>query len=117
MLLDTLLDDHRLPPQQLIEDLGTIRESLLVASQLMDDLLDATRMGNGKFTISPVPTNLHDIIYNAVRVVEHDARVKRLTLQMQLNASRVIVHADPRRLLQVFWNVRRWLLSRTSTHL
>jgi len=107
MLLDTVIasDECSKLPYQLFEDLATIRENLLVEGKLMDDLLDATRMGLGKFTISPTPANLHTIIRDAMKVVAYDANVKHLTIQAQLDASQQVIDADARRILQAIWNV------------
>lgn len=110
LLLDTLLEAEDfasggVASDQLRDDLEMIRDNLLVESQLMDDLLDATRMGSGKFTIAPAPTNIHTTIRHAIKVVEHAALEKNIKFTLKLEAEKIEINADVRRMLQVFWNV------------
>jgi signal transduction histidine kinase len=99
-----LLRDPRLP-QDLLEDARTIQRNVQLEARLIDDLLDLTRIVNGKLSLERHSVNIESVIARAVDICEPDVMGKRQRLSVRLNAKRKWVHADPGRLQQVLWNL------------
>lgn len=73
--------------------------------RLIDDLLDVTRIGNGKLTLQPEPVDLHAVLRNVEDMMSADFREARVTLVLELNAQSAALQADTTRINQVFWNI------------
>lgn len=89
------------------EAFSMIRRNIQLEARLIDDLLDLTRISRGKLDLHTEPVKLHEKIVDVVRMVESEARAKGLTMQLDLEAKRYCVPADPTRLQQVLWNLLR----------
>ena len=100
----SLLRDPRLP-LELLEDVRTIQRNVQLEARLIDDLLDLTRITNGKLALERQRINIDSVIARAVDTCEPDVRAKRQTLSVKLGAKRTWVDGDPGRLQQVFWNL------------
>jgi signal transduction histidine kinase len=99
-----LLRDPRMPPD-LLEDVRTIQRNVQLEARLIDDLLDVTRIVNGKLALEKSIINIDSVIARAVEICEPDVIQKRQTLSLKLQAQRRWVHGDPGRLQQVLWNL------------
>jgi PAS domain S-box-containing protein len=73
--------------------------------QLIEDLLDVSRLVSGKLHLEMGPTSLLSVITAAVEVVRPAAEAKQIELRMQADASIGQVQGDPGRLQQVVWNL------------
>ncbi|MGE5610067.1 MAG: response regulator [Bacillota bacterium] len=89
------------------EGLEMIRRNVELETQLIDDLLDVTRIAKGKIELVRKPIRLCQIIHRAVEVVQADVEAKRLQLDVEVKDIPCIVDADATRLQQVFWNLLR----------
>jgi PAS domain S-box-containing protein len=87
--------------------LETIERNAKLQTQLIEDLLDVSRIIQGKLTLRPVKTNLVTIIEAAIETVRLAASTKKIDLQFDLDpANRLFqVKGDPSRLQQVVWNL------------
>ncbi|MBX3621567.1 MAG: PAS domain-containing sensor histidine kinase [Rhizobacter sp.] len=87
------------------EALELIHRNIRIESQLIDDLLDLTRISRGTLEIVREPVDLHEVIRTAVEICEPDfqAKAQHLTLALDAPAPRVV--GDSRRLQQVVWNL------------
>lgn len=74
-------------------------------SQLIEDLLDISRMMSGKLRIDPAPRPLGPILLEAISVVRPMAVAKNVTLDVQLEARPDIAFVDAGRFQQVVWNL------------
>jgi two-component system CheB/CheR fusion protein len=99
-----LLRDPRVP-HDLLEDVRTIQRNVQLEARLIDDLLDLTRIANGKLALEASPININSVIARTVEICDPEAINKRLHLSVRLNAGRSWVSADPGRLQQVMWNL------------
>ena len=73
---------------------------------LVDDLLDLSRIEAGNISIELKPTNLADVLNDAIDTVETQAKEKNITLSVDLMAEQLIlVQSDEGRLKQVFLNL------------
>jgi signal transduction histidine kinase len=83
----------------------TILQNVEVEARLIDDLLDMTRINNGKLNLRMETVNAHTILREALRTTQVDISAKGIRLSTHLAAEQTMVSADPVRLQQVFWNV------------
>ena len=93
------------------EDRGALRRMMerqtRLLVRLIDDLLDAARIGRGKLALKPAPTVLKSVLDAAVETVSPllTAGGRLLQLDFEPGAAERVVHADPERLSQVFSNL------------
>jgi signal transduction histidine kinase len=73
--------------------------------QIIEDLLDVSRIVSGKLRISTQPVDLLLIIHAAIDAVQPAAEAKEIAIAMHVAAPDAIVRADSERLQQVFWNL------------
>ncbi len=85
--------------------LQAIERNARLQSQLVDDLLDLSRVTMGKVEIDYKPTELNEIVRRAIETVQYLAENKLLTVITELTPQPLLVNGDSRRLEQVFWNL------------
>lgn len=74
-------------------------------SQLINDLLDLSRLQTGKVSLNCETVSLATIIDNAVETVRSDAAAKLITVSVSVPDELIVVYADPLRMQQVVWNL------------
>ncbi|MBL9169429.1 MAG: response regulator [Verrucomicrobiales bacterium] len=87
------------------ESFRLIEKNALLEARLIDDLLDLTRIENGKVSLDLLTIDGHTAVMDAIENVRTDAAQKNIVVVLQLQADRSYVHADPARLQQILWNV------------
>ena len=87
------------------DQLNMMYRNVVLEARLIDDLLDLSRIVNGKLALYREQVEAHGIIQNALQMVRAHAAAKRLTIRLQLDAAANRVNADSARLQQVFWNL------------
>lgn len=87
------------------ESLEMIQRNVKLETNLIDDLLDVTRIARGKMEISPAPMDAHDAINRAIAVCQPERVRRQQELNVSLNAERHTIHADFTRIQQVCWNL------------
>ena len=85
--------------------LETIERSAKSQAQIIEDLLDVSRIIAGKMRIEVRPVHLARVIEAAVEVVRPAAEAKGVRLQTVLDTEVGAVSGDPDRLQQVVWNL------------
>jgi CheY-like chemotaxis protein len=85
--------------------LKTIDRNARAQVQLVDDLLDVSRITSGKMRLQIVPVDLVEIAKAALDVVRPAATAKKIRLLSEFSKPEVIVQADPDRMQQVAWNL------------
>src|SRR5262249_18180744 len=85
--------------------LETIERSARAQAQLIDDLLDISRIVAGKLRLEVRPVDLAVVIEQAVEVVRPAADAKQIRIQMVLDTETGMISGDPTRLQQVVWNL------------
>jgi len=73
--------------------------------QLIDDLLDVSRVGSGKMRLDVRPVDLRTVIEGALDAVRPAAEAKAIRLQSVLDPRVAPITGDPDRLQQVIWNL------------
>ncbi len=104
LLASALADDPGLP-LEVRQDATTIVKGISIQVRLIDDLLDLTRITEGKIRIDPRQVDGHEALRQTVEMVRGELDERRMNLAFSPGASNHEVLADPVRLQQVFWNV------------
>lgn len=85
--------------------LEIIERNALLQVQLVDDLLDVSRIIGGKLRLNAAPIELGPVIKAALDSVRHAAEAKGIELDVQLEDGAGLVSGDSSRLQQVCWNL------------
>jgi signal transduction histidine kinase len=99
-----LLQGGTLDESQQRRAIEVIERSTRAQTQLIDDLLDMSRIIRGNLRLELAPTELPPVLHAAIESVRPSAASKKLDLQPTRIES-VTVLADPDRLQQIFANV------------
>jgi PAS domain S-box-containing protein len=100
-----LLRHKRSNPQDLDRGLETIERNVRIQTQIVNDLLDMSRIISGKIHLEIQPLQLHEVIDNAIDAIRHTADAKQIRVNTMLDSSIGWVRGDPARLQQVLWNL------------
>src|SRR6266704_2967872 len=90
------------------------RNSRLLA-QLIEDLLDVSRIVTGKLRLEARSVDLVSVIVAAMEAVQTAAEAKGIRLETSLDAALGPISADPNRLQQVVWNLLTNAIKCTAT--
>ena len=82
-----------------------LRRNAQSQSQLINDLLDLSRLQRGKVSLNREPISLAAIIDNAVETVRADATAKGIKIQLNVGEQLLLVDGDRLRLQQIAWNI------------
>jgi signal transduction histidine kinase/integral membrane sensor domain MASE1 len=74
-------------------------------AQLIEDILDVSRIVSGNLRLDPRPVQLQQVIEAAVDSIRPAADSKQIRLQMTLDPKAGPVSGDPDRLQQIVWNL------------
>jgi PAS domain S-box-containing protein len=107
LMAATVLEKDTGLPESVRSDISLIRRNIELEARLIDDLLDLTLITHGKLVLQTDEINLHTSLSRAIEICQADARQKRISLQIALNARHTHVIGDPVRVQQVCWNVLR----------
>jgi PAS domain S-box-containing protein len=100
-----LLRSRGLSPEKQERALETVERNARAQAQLIEDLLDVSRIVTGKLRLEVVSFGLEDTVRQAVQSVLPAAEAKGLQVHMLLDGSLGPVLGDPHRLQQVVWNL------------
>ncbi|MDB6148690.1 MAG: sensor hybrid histidine kinase [Chthoniobacter sp.] len=92
-------------PTELRADVSMIRRNVELEARLIDDLLDLTRISNGKLQLQPQCVDVHELLDHALQIVGSEAAADRPKVLVAMKASAHHVQGDPARLQQIFWNL------------
>ncbi len=85
--------------------LETIERNAKLQTQLIEDLLDVSRILQGKLSLNKVPVNLASTIQSALETVRLAAEAKSIQIQTMLDLTVGQVLGDCTHLQQVIWNL------------
>lgn len=94
-------------PDQVRRDFDTIRANVNLEVQLIDDLLDLTRIEQGKFRLAFSDCDMHALVRKVAELLRAEIELKQLALRLELDALNSHVEGDAVRLHQVIWNVMK----------
>jgi len=85
--------------------LAMIRRNIELETQLIDDLLDFTRIAKDKLQLRFAPVDAHLAIANVSEICRAEADPKRLRVHLNLRANTHYVAADAAKFQQIIWNL------------
>jgi signal transduction histidine kinase len=85
--------------------MAMIRRNIELETQLIDDLLDFTRITKDKMQLRFVPIDAHQAVSNVVEICRAEATTKRLDVHLNLRAKSCHVTADAAKFQQIVWNL------------
>jgi signal transduction histidine kinase/CheY-like chemotaxis protein len=99
------LKTARQPPTELDATLAMMRRNIELESQLIDDLLDLTRIAKDKLQLQLESVDAHQAIANVIEMCATEVAAKKLQVRLELQASDFWVRADPAKFQQIIWNL------------
>jgi signal transduction histidine kinase/ActR/RegA family two-component response regulator len=99
------LETERTGSEDAKASLTMIRRNIELETQLIDDLLDFTRIARDKMQLRFVPLDAHQAVLNVVEICRAEAKSKRLCVHLNLRAKSSYVTADPAKFQQIIWNL------------
>ncbi|HET6889599.1 MAG TPA: CHASE domain-containing protein, partial [Pyrinomonadaceae bacterium] len=100
-----MLDASSINDPMAAHALETIRRNAKAQAQIIDDILDVSRIITGKLYLELHPLELEPVIEAAVNVVRPTAEAKSIQILTQLEPKPMVVTGDSNRLQQVVWNL------------
>lgn len=100
-----LLRSRQLEETQIHKALETIERNAKTQTQLIEDLLDISRIVRGKLRLDVRICNLIAIIEAAIDTISLAAQAKEIQIQTALDPAAAVIFGDAERLQQVVWNL------------
>jgi len=85
--------------------LAMIHRNIELETQLIDDLLDFTRITRDKMELRFAPADVHAAVANVVEICRAEAKSKRLQVNLSLRANLHYAAANAAKLQQIVWNL------------
>jgi PAS domain S-box-containing protein len=100
-----MLQSNTIPADKRPKAIDVIERNAVAQNQLIEDLLDMSRITAGKVRLDPVPIPVATVLREAVDAVKPTADGKTLALELELDPFAGMVTADTARLQQIFSNL------------
>ena len=82
-----------------------IERNARIQSQMIEELLDVSRISSGTVQLHATDVAVASIVEAALESMRPAAEAKGVTLSRRFPTPALVIHADPRRLQQVVWNL------------
>jgi CheY-like chemotaxis protein len=83
----------------------TIKRNAKAQAQIIDDILDVSRIITGNLYLELQPIELEPVLDAAINVVRPTAEAKGIRINLNVDQGPIAVSGDANRLQQVFWNL------------
>jgi PAS domain S-box-containing protein len=100
----SLLKGRKLDPEAAVQAVEVIHRNAKAQMQMIEDLLDVSRIVSGKLSLDRQPVELSQVIAAVMDAVRPMAEAKQITLTTSGDVASVVM-GDPSRLQQVFMNL------------
>lgn len=100
-----LLRSGQLDAGHLAHAFEVIERNAWAQKQIIEDMLDVSRIITGKLRIGLVPLELSPVIQAAIDVVRPAAEAKDIVIKSQFDPPDLLVSGDAARLQQITWNL------------
>ncbi|MGN6369708.1 MAG: ATP-binding protein [Phycisphaerae bacterium] len=100
-----ILSRGPIDPEDLRDGLDTIARNARSQAQIIEDLLDMSRIISGKVRLNLQQVSLAGIAEQAIQSVRPSAETKGLHLSSDIQPGATTISGDPGRLQQVVWNL------------
>jgi len=101
----SVLRESRRDEKVLAQGLDAIDRNARVQAQLIDDLLDVSRIVSGKLNLDVRPLDVCSVTRAAIAVVQPAADAKGITLDYWAQPALGAISADSARVQQIIWNL------------
>jgi signal transduction histidine kinase len=101
----SLLRGSRLGDAERIRAMEVIDRNITAQTQLVEDLLDISRMVTGSMRLHVEPVDLAEVARTAIESIAPAAAAKRINVTTGFEISSGAVNGDPARLQQIVWNL------------
>ena len=100
-----LLEDGTVDDEVSKQAIETICRNAKAQAQIVDDILDVSRIITGNLYLDLHPLQLAPVVKNAINVVRPTADAKGIKIDSRIDATTAMVSGDANRLQQVIWNL------------
>jgi PAS domain S-box-containing protein len=100
-----LLQSQKFSQAETAQALETIERNAKLQAQLIEDLLDVSRILRGKMVLNLSPVNLVNTIEAAIETVRLAAETKGVHIHVNLQRDSGYISGDTARLQQIIWNL------------
>jgi PAS domain S-box-containing protein len=94
-----------IPPEKRPRAIDTIERNAVSLTQIVEDVLDISRIVSGKIRLNVQPVEFPNIVRNAVEAITPAAEAKGIRLETIIDPKAAPISGDPERLQQVLWNL------------
>lgn len=101
----TMLRNSQLNPENTAQAVEIIERNARAQVQLIEDLLDVSRVITGKLRLEPEVVDFKTIAENAIEAVRPAADAKLIKIESEFESTNNKVFGDASRLQQIIWNL------------
>ena len=94
-----------LPGEKQRRAIETVERNAIALAQIIEDVLDVSRIVSGKIRLNVTPVDLPDVVREALDTVRPAADSKGVAIESIFDLGEAAVYGDPDRLQQVLWNL------------
>jgi PAS domain S-box-containing protein len=91
--------------EELKQGLQTIERNAHVQAQIIEDLLEMSRITSGKVRLNVGRIDLPSILHRSIETIGSTAEAKGIQVKLVTDSRAGLISGDPDRLQQVFWNL------------
>ena len=92
-------------PEKRDKAVETIERNATSLTQIVEDVLDISRIVSGKIRLNVQPVEFPDVVQNAIDAITPAADAKGVRIETVLDPAAAPISGDPERLQQVLWNL------------
>jgi PAS domain S-box-containing protein len=100
-----LLKSGMIGSEKQSQALVTMERNASALTQIVEDILDVSRIISGKIRLNIQPVDVSDVVKSAVETMTPAADAKQIRVQTILDSGAGPISGDPDRLQQVVWNL------------
>jgi len=101
----SMLRTREFPPERLQQILEGVYRNAQTQTQIVNDLLDVSRIVTGQLRLDLQPIDVRDVARQGLETLRPTAIAKNVALESDFEAGSCVVYGDPARLQQVIWNL------------
>lgn len=111
-----MLITGNLDEEKKLHALDTIKRNVRSQGQIIEDLLDISRIVAGQMRLDLQPISLAESIESAIESVRPTAQAKEIKFIENIESAKIFVMGDANRLQQIFWNLLTNAIKFTQLH-
>ena len=100
-----LLQDEDLDAETRRQGLQVIERNTKIQAQLIEDLLEVSRIITGRMNLKMAPVDIADIVQIVLSSLLPASRAKNVEMKVTVSTASTVVQGDAARLQQVVWNL------------